>query len=379
MSTSQSDLEAAHPAFRKSDIAAEMGRDLDEVAGQLQGIVSRTLAGGGEVEIRDLSLPVGAGSSNETILFTARWTDDDKTREQGLVLRIGPSRFQLFMDPRMADQFRLLQALHRIGRVKVARPLLFDDSGAPFGPPFMLMERMRGQVPVTFPPYNSAGFLFDATPDQRRTAWESAVDQLAEVALTPPDDVAFLGEADGDGDFAQHVDWWHRMGRWAKVDHLPAIAAARAWLDANTPADPPPGLSWGDARIGNMMFGLDFRIVGVMDWEQMSLGGALLDLGWWLWFDRFHSETLGLTRLEGLGDRNQTITRWQDRTGITVRDLEWYEIFAGYKVALITARKAALEGNNAPANNGNNNIVTQQNARMIGIDQPEDVLVPLEV
>ena len=378
MSEQSADYESRHASFRKTDVAARVGRDFDEVSQALATIVGERIAGGAEVEIRDLKLPVGAGSSNETILFDAEWEESATKVTRGMVLRIGPADFQLFMDPRMQDQYRLLGALHALGKIKVAEPLLFDDSGSPFGQPFLVMEKLYGTVPVSFPPYNSGGFLFDATPAQRRVAWETAVDQLAEVAKTPLDAVSFLAETDGDGSFAEHVEWWHRMARWAHVDHLPAIAELREWLEANTPQDVPAGLSWGDARIGNMMFDDDFVCSGVMDWEQMSLGGALVDLGWWLWFDRFHSDTLGFERLEGLGDRKETLDRWQSATGIEVRDMHWYEMFAGYKVAIITARKAALEGNNAPGNNGNNNIATQQNAIIRGIEPPTDVLTALK-
>ena len=40
-----------------------------------------------------------------------------------------------------------------------------------------------------------------------------------------------------------------------------------------------------------MMFADDFTVAGVMDWEQLSLGGALLDIGWWLFFDRLPQAT----------------------------------------------------------------------------------------
>jgi aminoglycoside phosphotransferase (APT) family kinase protein len=373
------DYEAANPSFRKTDVAGIMARDLDTVAAQLREIVGARVAGGRSVEILNLKLPVGAGSSNETILFDAVWQKDGQRVEKGMVLRIAPSQFQLFMDPRMGDQFALLGALYKAGRIRVAEPILFDDSKQPFGQTYMIMGKLHGRVPVSFPPYNAAGFLFDASVEQRRTAWESSVDQLAAVVSTPIEEVAFLGQNDDDGSFAANLAWWYRLADWAKISHLPAIAALKGWLEANRPADPPPGLSWGDARMGNMMFGEDFTITGVMDWEQMSLGGALLDLGWWLYFDRFHAESLGLTRLEGLGTRAETLERWQQATGIEPREIEWYEMLAGYKLALITARKSALEGLCEPRNNGNNNIITQQNARMLGTAQPEDVLVPLEV
>ena len=253
--------------------------------------------------------------------------------------------------------------------------MIYDDSGEPFGQPYFIMTRLDGRVPVSFPPYNAGGFLFDAGVAERRRLWESAVDQLAEVARTPLADVAFLAEADGDGDFEQSLKWWFDYARWAEVARLPALAELEAWLMTHKPTAPPPGLSWGDARIGNMMFSDDFTVAGVMDWEQLSLGGALLDMGWWLYFDRFHSETLGLKRLDGLGGREETIARWEGVTGLKVADIEWYEMLAGYKLAVITGRKVMLEKNQTPRNNPNNNIITQANARLLGWAPPVDIIV----
>lgn len=371
----QSDYESANPSFRKSDIAAATARDPRETAAQLARIVSLQLAGGRPVTVRGLETPSGAGVSNETLLFTARWEQATGPVERGLVLRIGPSVFQMFMDPRMHDQFRVLETFHRSGRVKVAEPLLLVEDKQPFGAPYMLMQRLSGRVPVSFPPYNARGFVFEATPEQRRTLWESAMDQLVRIATTPLADVAFLAEAQGDGCFEEQFEWWRKSARWSNVAHVPEIAALEAWLIENKPTAAPEGFSWGDARIGNMMFGDDFSVVGVMDWEQAALGGAMLDLGWWLYFDRFHADGLGLTRLEGLGSRQETIARWEAGTGIEARDLHWYELFCGWKVAILAARKMNLE-NNAPApkNNCNNNIVTQLNARLRGALPPTDML-----
>lgn len=364
-----------HPSFRKGDIASLVGRDFQEVAELLHDIVAGKLNDGQPVEIEDLEVPQGAGTSNETIMFRVRWTDSGGAEHyRGLVLRIAPTAYQLFLDPRMEDQFRLLRKLRELGQVSVPEVLHFEPSDHPFGRPYMLMERLEGSVPITFPPYNAGGFLFDASVADRRKAWEEAVDQMAIINTTPLSEVEFLAETDGDGSFEEGLEWWHRMAEWAKVAHFPAIAELREWLQENAPADPPVGLSWGDARPGNIMFGPDFGVAGVMDWEQLSLGGALLDIGWWLYFDRFHSESLGLERLEGLCTREETISRWEAITGIKVTEIEWYEMLAGYKLAIITARKIQVEKTSQPQNNGNNNIITQQNARMRGIGGPEDVL-----
>ena len=52
-------------------------------------------------------------------------------------------------------------------------------------------------------------------------------------------------------------------------------------------------LSWGDARIGNMMFGDDLAVNGVLDWEMVGLGSPDIELGWWLFILRHHTEGIG--------------------------------------------------------------------------------------
>ena len=169
-------FEAEHPSYRKSDIVGRMARDPAKVAAHLAGIVARELAHGAPVEIADLRTPVGAGASNETFLFEARWRDARGAQTRGLVLRICPQDFQLFMDPRLADQVKLLKVLHAGGRVKVAEPIFYEPGTEPFGQSYFIMSRLEGRVPVSFPPYNSGGFLFDASVAERRRLWESAVD-----------------------------------------------------------------------------------------------------------------------------------------------------------------------------------------------------------
>ena len=81
------------------------------------------------------------------------------------------------------------------------------------------------------------------------------------------------------------------------------------------------------------MFDDDFQLVVVMDWELVSLGTPIMDLGWWLFFDDVHSETL--PRLQGLGNRQETIERWEQGTGLSADGVEWYEILAAVRLATL--------------------------------------------
>ncbi len=342
--------------------AARTGRrhTIEEVTAKLE----RWLAGRFGVDSVTLTgarYPMGAGTSSETILATATWAGLDGPQQRDVAFRVQPDRFQLFLDPDFELQYKAIDALHRTGRVRVPEPWYFEHDTSHIGLTFFAMSQVHGSVPVSSPPYNEAGFLFDATPAQRRVAWESATEELCRIATTPLDELAFLdvGRAGMSG-LERQIDYWSRMLDWVLGPHAPdAYLEVRHWLVANLPADRPDGLAWGDARIGNMVFGSDFRLAGVLDWEQVNNGGIHQDLGWWLYFDDFWSVARGVKRLDGLGTRQETIDMWEDRTGHVAGDLTWYEVLSGYKVAILSARTMSLMG-------GSGNVAAQANPVLDG-------------
>jgi aminoglycoside phosphotransferase (APT) family kinase protein len=356
-------------------------RDLTATARILERWLQARLPAATAVSVHDLSWPQGAGMSNETILLRAHWREHRVERNHGLVVRVAPSVVQFFKDANLRQQFDLLRALHDGAHVKVAEPLWFEEDSSVLGLPFYVMRRLEGRVPVSFPPYNQAGFLFDAAPAERARLWRSAMEELGRIAVTPPAAVAgVLARPErGPSGFDQHVNYWREAREWAASDRAPSLLAAEAWFAKHRPTHAPAGLTWGDARIGNMMFGADFRLTGVMDWEQATLGGPMFDLGWWLSFDKLHSTTLGLKRLAGLGTRQQTLDLWQERTGLGIADLEWYEAFAGYTLAVIVARRYNEVGTERPDHNRNNNAYIRHMTELMGVPSPEDVILnPVE-
>jgi aminoglycoside phosphotransferase (APT) family kinase protein len=99
-----------------------------------------------------------------------------------------------------------------------------------------------------------------------------------------------------------------------------------------------------------MMFDDDFEVVAVMDWEQPSLGGALHDLAWWLELSNImHSTGSGRPHLEGMGTREETIALWQELTGISTANIEWYEAFTRVKTSCLGIRMAMLRGTPLPS------------------------------
>jgi aminoglycoside phosphotransferase (APT) family kinase protein len=303
------------------------------------------------LEVTGLTLqlrhPVGAGTSSETILASATWSWKGIARHRQVVFRLQPDGFQLFMDPRFDMQFDVMHVLHEDGTVRVPAPMFYESNAGVVGLPFFAMELVEGDVPVGDPHFATAGFLFDARADQRRIAWESAVRQLASVATVSLKNRAVLEPLAGLRTQAQEIEYWNRSATWACEGAVPAwLAALSEWLERNAP-DEPDGLSWGDARIGNLAFGRDFRVKAVFDWEQATKAGIREDLGWWLLFDRYQVDGLGHPRLEGFGTREETIGLWEQVTGASAGDVSWFETFAGYKLSIIGIRALMLQENPA--------------------------------
>jgi aminoglycoside phosphotransferase (APT) family kinase protein len=325
------------------EIVAPETRDLDVLRAQLAewlaGRLEGPLEGENEVRVSNLDYPRGAGQSHETILFDASWLAGGVRHAQGFVVRIKPVRHLVYLDDLFSEQYRLMRLLHEDGRVRVAKTFWFEDSPALLGAPFFIMEKKIGRVPVSIPPYRESGWVAQATPAQRRTMWENGVRQLAMIQSIPLTSVQFLsGPANARDGLAQEWDRYSRFIGWMGGEvFTPVLRAAMARLEKLWPANQPPGLVWGDARLGNMMFDENFDVVAVMDWEQPSLGGALHDLAWWLVLSEVH-HAAGPNRpfFEGMGTRGETIALWQELTGISADGVEWYEDFTHLKMSCLS-------------------------------------------
>ncbi len=289
----------------------------------------------GDVEVSQLVIPDGTGYSNETLLFDAG--------DAGYVLRVKPTGYQLFLESDFERQFEIMKLVSESTSVPMPKMLWFEPDDSWLGAPFFVMSKVAGQIPSDNPCYNIEGFLADASVAQRRQLWESAMHAFTGLHREiPADKVAFIGKPErGATGFDQQWSYWTDSFTWAAQGREQPVAdQALAWLEANMPADRPTGFAWGDARPGNMIFD-DFECRAVLDWEMVSLGGHLSDLGWWLFLDRFHSEGYGVPRLEGLGTRAESIALWEDRVAPTA-GVEWYEIYAGFKFAVIMIKLSQL-------------------------------------
>jgi aminoglycoside phosphotransferase (APT) family kinase protein len=329
-------------------IVAPAVRDLDELGGKLAAWMAGKMPGASDIRIDNLDYPRGAGQSHETILFDAHWREGGEERSQGYVVRIKPSSFTVFPDNLFDEQYQVMKVLHDNNYVRVARPLWLEQDAAILGNPFFVMEKVKGRVPVSIPPYARSGWVSEASPEQHRRMWEEGVRQLAAIQLVPLDKVRFLeGPPPAREGLAQEWDKYTRFVAWLEeVEPQPALRAALDRLKSIWPKNQPEGMVWGDARIGNMMFDEDYRVAAVMDWEQPSLGGALNDLAWFIVISvTLHGPSAQVGRhLPGMGTREETVALWEQISGKSAADLDWFEDFTHLKMTCTGIRLGHLRG-----------------------------------
>ncbi|MDB5985947.1 MAG: phosphotransferase family protein [Nevskia sp.] len=310
------------------------GRDLAATQQRLQQWLSAQLASGSPVTITELRAPSGNGVANETLMLQAQWREQGAERRGRFVLRLDTPD-AMYLDFRFEDHYRALQALADLPGVPIPRVYGYEPDAGVIGAAFYLMERVEGQVPADLPPYNASGFLFDATPSQRYEMWSDAVQVFGRLHRVDAARMSFLQRPEyGGSGLEQLVRYYLASYRWAAQGREQAIMETAAeWLIAHLPANHPSGFAWGDARVGNMIFH-DQRCVAVLDWDLMSLGGAVSDLAWWLLLDHANSTAFGLERLPGLGNAAETIALWEESSGLKALDLDYLLVLAAFRMTV---------------------------------------------
>ena len=330
------------------------------------------------ITIDNVRAPSATGFSSDTLLFDASWTvaGDEVRRE--LVLKAEPGGVTVFPEYDMAQQFRIMQTLAERTDVPVPPVHWLEEDPAVLGAPFYVMSRVEGDIPTDNPPYTLEGFLLGATPKERRRLYTTGLDAMARIHSLDWQSLG-LEYVARPGPDAPGVDaelaYMQRYFEWAAEGRPQPVAEATwDWLQANRPGDGNEvRLCWGDSRISNQIFD-DFNCVAVLDWEMATLCNPQLDLCWWIFLDRHFTEALGVPRPEGFPSYDDTVAQWEDATGLRVTDREWWEVFAGFRFAVVMIRVTRMVVEygvvDPDTDMETNNLVTQLLAKMLGLPAP---------
>jgi aminoglycoside phosphotransferase (APT) family kinase protein len=345
---------------------------------QLATWLASKLDGAHDVRVFDARVPSDAGLSAETVLFDASWVRAGANHSQSLVARVRPSGESVFPSYDFAAEFRVLAALGR-GGLPVPEVLWHERDPSVLGGEFIVMERVDGRVPSDDPPYTVTGWVLDLDHEQQAALYDNALKALAAIHAVDWKaaglDLLDRRELGAPG-LDQQLAYWSNFYEWAAVgEPNPTVEAAFDWVRENRSADEQPlALNWGDARVGNILFADDMSVAGVLDWEMVSLASRELDLGWWLFLMRYHTEGIGAPKPPGFPDRDETVARYRQLTGHPVEHIEFYEVFAALRLSIIMHRAGnmmiavGLLPPDAPMKF--NNPASQLLAKLIGVAAP---------
>jgi aminoglycoside phosphotransferase (APT) family kinase protein len=267
------------------------------------------------------------------------------------VLRRAPAHASSATAHDVLREHRILRAISD-QPVPIARPVLACGDTDVFGAPFFVMERIEGAPVLMHVP---AGWA--VAPETHGRALEQMVDAL--VAIHAVDwGACGLGDlhhpvsapAAEASALARQIERWQAQLESYGGRDLPVAVDLATWLQANRPPDREPTLCHGDYKLDNVLYAPDPppRLLAVVDWEMASIGDPLVDLAWALIFHPGPDGTLRLGMAEeprfaqeGLPSRADLAQRYAERSGRSVADLGWYDVFARWKLAI------ALEGSYA--------------------------------
>jgi aminoglycoside phosphotransferase (APT) family kinase protein len=278
---------------------------------------------------------ISGGKSNLTYLVRG-------PRGEEWVLRRPPLGHVLPTAHDMVREYRVLAALADTD-VPVARPLALCQDPAVNDLSFYVMEYRPGVVLAEELPDD-----FATRPEDRRRISEALVDVLVRLHAVDYRAVGLEDFGRPDGYLERQVRRWSQQWERSKTGDLAEIDELIRRLNAAIPRSPAPTIVHGDYRLGNMA--LDphdpGRVVAVFDWEMATLGDPLADLGYTLiyWTEAGDSPPAGpgvssvspFTALPGFLSRAEIVAEYARRSGRDVGAVDFYEVLALYKLAVIS-------------------------------------------
>lgn len=313
--------------------------------------------------------PAGTGFSAETLFATIRYPGTVRN----VVVRVEQPGPQVFLDTDVAEQVATMAALRRAG-FPAPNVLAYEDNPAVLGAPIVVMDRIHGRDFPQSPGYARSGWVKDMAPEQRAHLWREALSMLGRVGRTSAEPFRFLGRPrHGTAGLDQYLGWLVAWRHDTLGDTIhPLIDHGIAYLQQKRPHAPDLSFVWGDSNPCNMLFHDDLSVAAIMDFEAAALGPAEIDLGWWLLLDR---SRVGDKPLSGVPNRNECIAIYEAALGRPARDVHYFELLAGVKMALVIARTVnrLISAGYLPPDNraGFSNPVAALLARMLGIEGHE--------
>lgn len=296
-----------------------------------------------------------AGSSNLTYLVRLGTAE--------YVLRRPPFGNTVKSAHDMRREFETLSKLSAVYQ-PAPKPLLFCEDESVIGSEFYLMERrhgliIRGRLPgaheLVSSPYVSEGLSrllgLRVLPDDvntsqpaREKVCRSFIQNLADLHQLDYTSAGLGDLGHPEGYNLRQVEGWKKRYFAAKTHEFDALENAIKWLNENIPAESGTSLIHNDYKFDNVMLDLEdlTRITAVLDWEMVTIGDPLMDLGttlgYWMSPDvgdeLFSMPFNPRVLMEGVS-RRQLVDMYAEAVGREIPNMLFYYVFGTFKIAVI--------------------------------------------
>ena len=255
-----------------------------------------------------------------------------------LVLRRPPFGSKVKSAHDMGREFRVLSKLHAV-YPQAPEVILYCDDVTVLGAPFYLMKPIHGVIIRRDPPA-SLGF----TAEIARRLSESFVDNLARLHSLDYQSIGLGDLGKPEGYLERQVRGWTERYYGSRTHEFPEVERIVSWMQAHMPSTSSAALVHNDYKYDNLVLDPSdiTKIIGVLDWEMCTIGDPLTDLGTALayWTDADDPEPVqkirwGPTTHPGSMTRKQLVERYAEKTGRNVAHMDFYVVFARFKVAVI--------------------------------------------
>jgi aminoglycoside phosphotransferase (APT) family kinase protein len=276
-----------------------------------------------------------AGSSNLTYLV--------RIDQKEFVLRRPPFGNTVKTAHDMRREFEVLSKLSAVYR-PAPKPLLFCYDENVIGSEFYLMERRRGLVIRGIVPNE-----LSESAELQQLVCRSFIANLVELHSLDFNAVGLGDLGKPEGYCKRQVEGWTKRYFAARTHEWPQLESAIDWLGQNFPVESGSALIHNDYKFDNVM--LDpadlTRITAVLDWEMVTIGDPLMDLGttlgYWMSADA-STELLNMpfnprVLMENIS-RQDMVDMYEAASGQQLPDMLFYYVFGTFKIVAIYARYA---------------------------------------
>ncbi len=223
-----------------------------------------------------------------------------------------------------------------------------EPDGGPLGTPFFVMDQVDGRIPLDNPPYVFAGWLLEATPEERARLQRASIAILAKVHAIAGPAAAFPAlrpprrrRTRCGGTSASSTTT--TAGRWPTTASgcRSSSGAWTGWRSTGRATPGPDVLSWGDARIGNIIYA-GFEPAAVLDWEMACARPARAGRRAGSCSCTGSSRTSRSSSACAACPTSCAARTWSacytELTGHPLRDMDFYLVYAALRHAIVMAR-----------------------------------------